>query len=133
MHPLFDHIDLRVTNLARAREFYDGWLPALGLTAGGGGDDWKTYRHYGDPQRMPFIWMVEEANHRANRNQVALYQPTKEDVLKISELALKAGAKNFEPGDFIADYGKGYFAAFFEDADGNRWEICCRHGEEDEE
>lgn len=133
MHPLFDHIDLRVTNLAKAREFYDGWLPALGLTAGGGGDDWKTYRHYGDPQKMPFIWMVEEKNHRANRNQVALYQPTKEDVLKISELALKAGAQNFEPGEFVEDYGPGYFAAFFEDADGNRWEICCRHGEEDKE
>ncbi len=28
----FDHLDLRVSNLAQARKFYDVFLPAVGLT-----------------------------------------------------------------------------------------------------
>ncbi len=127
MDPLFDHIDLRVSSLAGARAFYDAWLPALGLTAGGGGADWKTYRREGEAGRMPFIWMVEEPGHRGGLNRVAIYQPSIEAVNRIAELARAAGARNFEAPEHCLDYGDHYYAAYFEDADGNRWEISCRH------
>ncbi len=124
---MFDHIDLRVSSLKKAREFYDAWLPALGLTAGGGGADWKTYRLAGESGRMPFIWMVEEPAHRGGLNRVAIYQPGAPDVNRIAGLAQAAGAVNYEAPEYCTDYGQHYYAAYFEDADGNRWEICCRH------
>jgi hypothetical protein len=41
-------------------------------------------------------------------------------------LAERSGARAFEPAMLIEEYGLNYYAAFFEDASGNKFEICCR-------
>ena len=46
---LFDHLDLRVSNLATARALYDPFMRALGFTDTRGGEDWISYVIPGDP------------------------------------------------------------------------------------
>ena len=48
-----------------------------------------------------------------------------------SERAAKPGRDRHGPVVFAEktehEYTPGYYALFFEDADGNKWEICCRN------
>ena len=52
-----DHIDLRVSDLAEARKFYDGWLPALGLSEIVDGEDQRGYTMPGGRRDTPFVWL----------------------------------------------------------------------------
>ena len=126
----FDHIDLRVSSLAAARPFYVAFLGAAGFTKQRGGqpdDDWITLAAEEPQPRPPFVWIVEEKDHRGGLNRVALYQPRVADVDRVAAAAAAAGARHVEGPEYCEDYAEDYYAAFFEDADGNRWEVCCRH------
>ena len=46
-----------------------------------------------------------------------------EEVKRLAEIAKREGARNIEGP---MDYEPGYFAVFFEDPCGNRFEICHR-------
>ena len=126
----FDHIDLRVSSFATARPFYVAFLGAAGFTqqrGGRPGDEWMSLVAEEPQPRPPFVWIVEEKSHRGGLNRVALYQPTPADVDRVTAVAVAAGALNVEAAEYCEDYGDDYYAAYFEDADGNRWEVCCRH------
>ena len=58
---------------------------------------------------------------------MALYQPTIADVDRVTAAAVAAGARNVEGPEPYDEDSPEYYASFFEDADGNRWEVCCRH------
>ena len=123
---LFDHLDLRVSNIAAARPLYDAFLPALGFTRQE--PDMATW-HYGIPgQRTntPFIELNEEPSYRGSATRFAFWADTEEEVNRVGELARVAGAQAVEGPEYCADYTPGYYAVFFEDRDGNKWEICCR-------
>jgi hypothetical protein len=47
-------------------------------------------------------------------------------VDRIAKLVREIGGKNLEGPEVCADYSPGYYGFFFEDADGNKLEICCR-------
>ena len=123
---LFDHIDLRVSNLPQARKFYDVFLPAVGLTEKRGDDESPGYVAPGEFTDSPFVWLNEEPDHRGGANRIALWAETEEEVNRLGEIVRNAGAQMVEGPEYCADYTPGYYAVFFEDADGNRWEICCR-------
>ena len=59
-----DHIDLRVSDLAGARKFYDRWLPALGLSEIVDGDDQRGYTMPGGRKDTPFVWLDALRGHR---------------------------------------------------------------------
>ncbi len=123
---MLDHIDLRVSNLARCRPLYDALLPAIGLTQLNADEESVGYHPpHEDPSR-PFVWLVEDTSHTPGLTRVAFAGKSREDVDRLSEIARQAGATAFEPAGVIAEYGPNYYASFFEDADGNRLEICCR-------
>ena len=123
---LFDHLDLRVSDLAEARRFYDGWLPALGLMDIQPGNDQVGYTMPGDGRETPFVWLNEEPGHRGGANRVAFWADTEAEVNRLGEIVVRAGARAVEGPEYCHDYTPGYYAVFFEDADGNKWEICCR-------
>ena len=123
---LFDHLDLRVSNIADARPFYDALLPALGFTRQQ--PDGATW-HYGvagDKRDTPFIELNEEPGHRGGPTRFAFWADTEEEVNRLGEIARAAGARVVEGPEYCADYTPGYYAVFFEDTDGNKWEVCCR-------
>ena len=123
---LFDHIDLRVSDVARARAFYDVFLPALGLTRIGPCGAAICYGADGDPKNSPFVELNELPGHRGNANRIAFWADTEEEVNRLGEIVRGAGAQAVEGPEYSAEYTPGYYAVFFEDGDGNKWEICCR-------
>jgi catechol 2,3-dioxygenase-like lactoylglutathione lyase family enzyme len=122
----FDHIDLRVTNMEAAREFYGKFLPQLGFVHESPGDDYYTFYAGGGERPLEFFCFSEDKNHRPNGTRIAFWADTREEVDQISKLVRDAGGKNLEGPEVCEDYSPGYYAFFFEDSDGNKLEICCR-------
>ena len=122
----FDHIDLRVSDLAEARKFYDGWLPALGLSEIVDGENQRGYTIPGARKDTPFVWLDALRGHRGGANRIAFWADSEEEVNRLGKIVVEAGARAVEGPEYCHDYTPGYYAVFFEDADGNKWEICCR-------
>lgn len=123
---LYDHVDLRVSHLARVRSLYDSLLPALGFTSISEDADSICYYHPGDDRAAPFFGLDLDANHRPNGTRVALHAASPAEVDRLSEIARSAGATAFEPPQVVEEYRPLYYASFFEDAEGNKLEICYR-------
>ena len=125
----FDHVDLRVRNLAAARPLYDALLPAMGCSKINADEESAGYHLPAETGSEPFLWLVEDPSHRPNDSRVAFAAPTRGEVDRWSDTAQAAGARAFDPPALQRDYGPNYYACFFEDADGNKIEICCRKAE----
>lgn len=123
---LFDHIDLRVRNVAQARSFYDAFLPAAGFSEIRAGETWAGYSADDVQEKPPFIEINEAPGHQPNENRIALWADTEAGVDRLAAVVRAAGARVIEGPEYCHDYTPGYYAVFFEDADGNRWEVCCR-------
>lgn len=126
---LFDHIDLRVRDVARARPLYDALLPEMGYSEINADEESAGYHHPGETGAEPFIWLVQDPAHIPNGTRIAFSAASRADVERFSNIAIAAGATAFEPPELVRDYGPYYYASFFEDADGNKIEICCRKRE----
>jgi catechol 2,3-dioxygenase-like lactoylglutathione lyase family enzyme len=123
---LFDHVDLRVTDLAKVRPLYDALLPAMGFERVAEDADSICYYHPGDDRSNPFFGLVLDVGHRPNGSRLALRAADRAEVDRLAALARNAGATAFEPPAVCDEYSPLYYAAFFEDADGNKLEICYR-------
>jgi predicted lactoylglutathione lyase len=124
---LFDHVDLRVSNLEGARPLYDALLPAMGYSRIVQDDDENIcYYHAHNDRANAFFGLVLDPGHRPNESRIALRASSPEEIDRLAEIARAAGADRFEPPAVMADYTPFYYAAFFEDADGNKLELCYR-------
>jgi catechol 2,3-dioxygenase-like lactoylglutathione lyase family enzyme len=123
---LHDHTDLRVSNIAKVQPLYDALLPALGYTRVTG--DGKVERCYHPPgENVDFFGLTADPDHQANGTRIAFRGSTREEVNRLAEIARSAGAQQFEAPHECTEYTPPYYATFFEDADGNKFEICVRH------
>jgi predicted enzyme related to lactoylglutathione lyase len=120
MPRLYDHIDLRVPDLPAAEPFYRALLPALGFTREVDVEGWLQYESDDGSQ---FFGITESASHRANENRVAFQASSRSEVDRLGAIARNAGALNIEGP---MDYEENYYAVFFEDPCGNRFEVCSR-------
>jgi predicted lactoylglutathione lyase len=122
---LYDHIDLRVSDLAEVRGLYDALLPAMGYSRLD--EDGKNINYHleSDDRSKSFFGLMTDPQHRPNGTRIALRAASREDVDRLASIARQAGASSLEGPE---DYGGSprYYAAFFEDADGNKLEICFR-------
>ena len=123
---LFDHIDLRISSLAANKGLFDAFFPALGFSQVRSGEGWMSYSVPGDPKSQPFIQVDEIPGHCGNANRFAFWADTEEEVNRLGGILRDAGAQVLEGPEYCHDYTPGYYAVFFEDADGNKWEVCCR-------
>jgi catechol 2,3-dioxygenase-like lactoylglutathione lyase family enzyme len=122
--PFCDHLDMRVRNLAQARTFYDPFCAALGLTTIHVDEKWISY---GAPDlTLPFLAIDADPQFVAGSSRIALRGSSRIDVDRISDVARVSGARQYEPPHVCPEYSAGYYASFFEDPDGNRYEICHR-------
>ena len=122
MRRLYDHIDLRVPQLAEVAPFYERLLPALGFTRRAEIEGWLQFEG-GDREITSFFGVTESAGHVANENRIAFWAESDEEVDRLAAVAGDAGARNIEGP---MQYSEGYYAVFFEDPCGNRFEICHR-------
>jgi catechol 2,3-dioxygenase-like lactoylglutathione lyase family enzyme len=121
----FDHIDLRVRDLADAQRFYSRLLPALGFTIDSSGGGWYIWQAAGKGS-VEFFGLTEEPSHRPNDNRIALWAESRTEVDRIAEIISKSGGLNLEGPALWREYSPGYYAVFFEDPSGNKLEVCCR-------
>ncbi len=122
---LHDHIDLRVSHIEKTRALYDALLPALGYTRINA-DETHVYYHL-PGEDVDFFGINADDNHRPNGTRIAFAASSREQVDELAALAKAAGARSYEPPHLCLEYTEKYYAAFFEDADGNKLEICCRN------
>jgi catechol 2,3-dioxygenase-like lactoylglutathione lyase family enzyme len=123
---LFDHADLRVSDFAKVRPLYDALLPAMGFSRVAEDADSICYYHPGDDRAAPFFGLVLDPEHRPNGTRLALRGVDRADVDRLAAIARAAGATAFEPPHVCSEYTPFYYATFFDDADGNKLEVCYR-------
>jgi len=129
---MIDHTGFVVSDLARARRFYDAVAKALGFgTIDNGPDSFLLGRSADQP--IPYLWIgtlrpsywAEGSRPGLNQTHMAFVAPSKAAVDEFYRAALEAGGKdNGEPGP---REGAGeYYGAFVLDPDGNNIEACVR-------
>lgn len=118
----FDHVDLRVSSLARVQPFYEKLLPALGFTRDAQIEDWLQFEAPEGPV-TEFFGVTESPNHQPNENRIAFWAESPSEVDRLGAIAVAAGATLVEGPGYEAPH---YYAIFFEDPCGNRLEICHR-------
>jgi catechol 2,3-dioxygenase-like lactoylglutathione lyase family enzyme len=123
---LFDHIDLRVSSFSKVRGLYDALLPAMGCVRVVEDADSICYYDEKRDHAAPFFGLDLEPTHQPNGTRLALRASSRAEVDRLGEVARSTGAAAFEPPHLCEEYTPFYYATFFEDADGNKLEICFR-------
>lgn len=123
---LFDHVDFRVGDVGRVRLLYDALLLEMGYTDVHEDSDSVGYHRPSERGDDAFFWIVHEDGHAANGTRVAFGAASRAEVDRLAAIVREHGARSFEPPHLVAEYGPSYYASFFEDAEGNKLEICCR-------
>lgn len=121
---LYDHVDLRVRDLAAARAFYGAWLLLLGLDRREDGEDWTVFPTEDDT--LPFFAVILDPAHEPGRSRIAFRCASRAQVERVAAAAKAAGAVAMEDPALCPEYSPDYDAAFFEDKDGNLLELVCR-------
>ena len=121
----FGHMDVRVRDLADAESFYEALLPALGFTERYHGGLWKVWATADPLPGTAYFWITESASHTANENRIAFWVARDGDVDRIAAVARDAGAVELS-GPKPMSYGPGYYAVYFADPSGNRYEVYHR-------
>ena len=119
----YDHVDLRVQSLAKVRLFYNTLLPALGFNRDARVEGWIQFESGGEKGTGEFFGMTESTSHIANECRIAFWASSIAEVDRLAGIVVKAGGQNIEGPAYE---NRGYYAIFFEDPSGNRFEICHR-------
>jgi catechol 2,3-dioxygenase-like lactoylglutathione lyase family enzyme len=114
---LVDHVQLRVADLKRARDFYVAVLGTLGLSL-----EIDTAEAFGCDE----LYVSPAGNDATSAVHLAFQADSPETVRRFHRAALEhGGSDNGAPGE--RDYHPGYYAAFVRDPDGNNIE-AVHHG-----
>lgn len=122
MPRIFDHVDLRVSDLSVAGPFYRRLLPLLGFTVCVDIEGWIQFEAPGS-KATEFFGVTEDKAHLPNRSRIAFWAENINRVDEIAAAARELGALNMEGPGHESPH---YYAAFFDDPSGNALEICHR-------
>jgi len=126
---MLDHVGFAVSDLERARKFYQQTLSPLGIMLiydiTVEQTDGEAYLGFGEDQR-PYFWVGTGRRFGGNIH-VAFLAETRDLVDKFHAAGLKAGGKDNGAPGLRPHYHKNYYGAFVLDPDGNNIEAVC-HG-----
>ena len=129
---MLDHTGFVVTDLAKARAFYDAVAGALGLaTVSNSAESFLLGKSREEP--IPYLWIgtlrpsywAEGSRAGLNQTHVAFVARDKATVDAFYEAALAAGGRDNGPPGPREGAGD-YYGAFVLDPDGNNIEACVR-------
>lgn len=130
---IFDHISVGVTDIARAREFYEPTLATLGLVPV---MDKSFAIAFGNGSGRQWLWVSEPIDKaRAvtanNGAHIALLAGSRAAVRAFYAVALASGGRDDGAPGLRPEYMPTYYGAFVLDPDGNKIEAVCRKPGED--
>jgi len=142
MEPVIDHIQITVADLAAAEAFYDRFLPLIGFDPrkkAGAVIDAHDFRvvEYSHPRlafaiTSPRSAFRGEPVHRRRPgalHHLAFRAPTRAEVDRLYAELEAIGAQIVAPPREYPEYSPpGYYALFFKDPDGNKFEIVTHSG-----
>src|SRR5262245_17201323 len=118
---MFDHIGLKVRDIAASVRFYKAALASLGIVVC---SQDETSAGIG-PEGAPALWLYLDATGSPSGTHVAFRAGDRKAVDRFHAAGVDAGGKdNGKPG-IRADYAPTYYAAFLVDPDGNNVEAVC--------
>lgn len=121
---MIDHLSIGVSDILRARDFYDRALAPLGVTCLS--EDAGSLGYGAD---AVFLWVLAVDRpvpaDDASGLHVCLAAPTRASVDAFHAGALAGGGSDNGAPGLRADYGANYYAAFVKDPDGYRLEAYC--------
>jgi catechol 2,3-dioxygenase-like lactoylglutathione lyase family enzyme len=118
---VFDHITIGVTDIARARAFYDAALAPLGIAYMCG--EGESFAGYGDGERA-FFWLgLRDAPQTGVH--VAFTAADRATVDRFHAAALAAGGEDHGAPGLRPQYHADYYGAFVLDPDGHNIEAVC--------
>lgn len=118
----FGHVDLRVSSMAEALPFYDELLPALGFTQRYHGPEWKVFAAEGELPSAAYFALVESAGHVPDESRIAFWAADRAEVDRVASVVAGAGGRDVS-GPKEMPYGPDYYAVYFTDPCGNRFEV----------
>jgi catechol 2,3-dioxygenase-like lactoylglutathione lyase family enzyme len=118
---MFDHIGLKVSDLAASVRFYEAALQPLGFVLSSRDDAGAGF----GPEGEPALWLAASGGAAPTGVHVAFRAPERGAVEAFHKAGLGAGGRDHGGPGLRADYGPRYFAAFLIDPDGNNVEAVC--------
>jgi catechol 2,3-dioxygenase-like lactoylglutathione lyase family enzyme len=118
---MLDHIGIRVSDIAKAKDFYSKALAPLGYSVQ---KDLPEYNVFGmgDGGHMADFW-VSPIEGDAGVQHVAFSAKDKAMVDAFHKAGLEAGGMDNGAPGYRKEYTPGYYAAFIKDADGHNIEV----------
>jgi catechol 2,3-dioxygenase-like lactoylglutathione lyase family enzyme len=116
---MFDHIGLRVKDIAKAKKLYAAILAPLGHVAGPAGEGYAGF----GPKDKPKLWL--HADPKGGGAHVCFRAETRKAVDEFHAAGLKAGATDNGAPGLRPDYSPDYYGAFLLDGEGNNVEAVC--------
>jgi catechol 2,3-dioxygenase-like lactoylglutathione lyase family enzyme len=133
---MIDHVSIGVSDLGKAKDFYDAVLkplgyacvytvdiPGQGVIAHGYGEADKPSFWIGKPEKLDADSNAKGGTH------VAFQAKSRKSIDQFHAAALKAGARDNGAPGLRPHYHPDYYGAFAYDPDGNKIEACCHHPE----
>jgi predicted lactoylglutathione lyase len=122
--PLFSHIDMRVSDADAVRPFYDALMPLFGTEPTTVRAARYGYtRRYGTV-RADFFNIFEDPEARPTQTRIAFAAPSRPFVDRVAEVVREHGGRNIEGPAYLTEAHPTFYAVFFEDPLGNRFEVC---------
>ena len=124
--PIIDHLNLNVTDYARAKRFYDQALAPLGIRL--------VMEFGGFGRERPEFWIAAGATSYQTPAQIKPITPVhvafaardRGEVDAFHAAALAAGGTDFGAPGLRPEYHPNYYGAFVRDPDGHNVEAVCR-------
>ncbi len=118
---MYDHIGLRVKNVAASARFYEAALKALGHVKSSEDEHGAGF----GPKDAPALWLHAVKGPAGSGCHVAFAAKNRAAVDAFHAAGLKAGGNDNGAPGLRADYSPTYYAAFLIDPDGNNVEAVC--------
>jgi catechol 2,3-dioxygenase-like lactoylglutathione lyase family enzyme len=118
---MFDHVGLKVSDLARSVHFYKSALGALGHELGSEGDGYAGL----GPAGAPALWLYAHSGAVGPGTHLAFVARTRDAVARFHAQGLAAGGRDNGGPGVRKDYSANYYAAFLLDPDGHNVEAVC--------